>query len=111
MLLGLRWFSRLLFRSSFLFCCCGPCLREPSCSCSEIEQSLTRFCGSTVAEFSSTSCEDECGGVRSRDLDLSSLLERPLSSADGGGPADYDEGLKSEKSSSDTSSYSGVTIG
>ena len=61
----------------FPFCCCGSCLREPSCSSGDLDRSLTRFCGSTVAEFSSRSCEDECGGVRSRDLDLSSLLERP----------------------------------
>ena len=62
-------------------------------------------------ESSSASCEDECGGTRSRDLDLSSLLEGPLCSAVGGGPADGDEGFISEKSSSDTSSDSGVTIG
>ena len=36
--------------------------------------------------------EDERGCVRSRDLDLSSLLERLLCSADGGGPADGDDG-------------------
>ena len=65
---------------------------------------------STVAELSFTFCEDERGGVRSRDLDLSSLLERPLCSADGGGPADGDEGFTSENSSSDTSSSSRVTI-
>ena len=70
----------------FPFCFCGPCLREPSPSCGDLERLLTRFCGSTVAESSSASCEDECGGARSRDLDLSSLLERPLCSADGGGP-------------------------
>ena len=32
------------------------------------------------------------------DLDLSSLLERPLCSADAGGPADGDEGLRTVKS-------------
>ena len=64
-----------------------------------------------VAESSSTSCEDECGGVRSRDLDLSSLLERPLCSADGCGPVAGDEGFISENSSYDTSSASGVTMG
>ena len=32
-------------------------------------------------------------------------------SADGGGPADGDEGFKAVKSSSDTSSGSGLTIG
>ena len=56
-------------------------------------------------------CEDECGGTRSRDLDLSSFLERPLCSADNGGPADGDEGFTAVKFSSDTSSGSGVTIG
>ena len=69
------------------------------------------FVDPRVAQSSSTSCEDECGGVRSRDLDLSSLLERPLCSADGGGPIAGDEGFMSEKSSSDTSSASGVTTG
>ena len=39
------------------------------------------------------------------------FLERPLCSADGGGPVAGDEGFTSEKSSSDTSSASGVTIG
>ena len=38
-------------------------------------------------------CADECGGTRSHDL--SSLLERPLSFANGGGPADGDEGFTS----------------
>ena len=33
--------------------------------------------------------EDECGGTRSRDLDLPSPPERPLCSADGGGVTDY----------------------
>ena len=42
---------------------------------------------------------------------FSSLLERPPCSADGGSPADGDEGFISEKSSSDTSSDSGVTKG
>ena len=51
------------------------------------------------------------GGARSRDLDLSFLLERPLCSADGGRSADGDEGFKSEKSSSDTASVSGLTKG
>ena len=69
-------FSATIF---FPFCCWGPCHREPSRSCGDLDRSLTRFCRSTVAELSSTSCEGECGGVRSRDLDLSSLLERPLS--------------------------------
>ena len=41
----------------------------------------------------------------------SSLVERPLCSANGGGPGDDDEGFTSVKSSSDTSSGSGVTIG
>ena len=49
-----------------------------------------------------TSCRDERGGVRSRDLDLSFLLERPLCSADGCGSADGDEGFISENSSSGT---------
>ena len=40
-------------------------------------------------------CDDECGGTRSRDLDLSFLLERPLCSADGRGPADGDAGFTS----------------
>ena len=42
---------------------------------------------------------------------ISSLLERPLCSADGGGPVAGDEGFTSENSSSDTSSASGVTKG
>ena len=46
-----------------------------------------------------------------RDLDLSSLVERPLCSADGGGPADGNEGFITVKSSSDTASDSGVTTG
>ena len=54
---------------------------------------------------------DERGSVRPRDLDLSSRLERPLCSADNGGPADGDEGFMSVKSLSDTSSGSSVTIG
>ena len=54
--------------------------------------------------------EDECGDTRSRDLDLSFLLE-PLCSADGGGPDDGDEGIASVKSSSHMSSGSGATIG
>ena len=95
----------------FPFCCCGSCLREPSCSCGDIERSLTRICGSPVAELSSTSCEDECGGVRSRDLDLSSLLERRLCSANVGGPVAGDEGFKAVKSSPEMSSGSGVSIG
>ena len=70
-----------------------------------------RFCGSTVAESSSASCEDGCGGVRSRGVDLSFRLERPLCSADGGWSVAGDEGFISEKSSSDTSSASVVTIG
>ena len=45
------------------------------------------------------SCEDERGGVRSRDLDLSSLLERPLVQLRVG-----DEGFISETSSSDVRS-------
>ena len=64
-----------------------------------------------VAESSSASWKDECGGVRSRDLDLSSLLERPHCSADGGGSADGDEGFIFENSSPDISSASEVTIG
>ena len=56
--------------------------------------------------------EDECGGTCSRDLDLSSLLERLLCSADGDGPDDGDEGFTAAKSSSDfSSSGSGVTVG
>ena len=55
---------------------------------------------------------NECGGPRSRDPDHSSLLERPLCSADGSGPADGDEGFLAVKSSSDTSSSGfGVTFG
>ena len=50
-------------------------------------------------------------GTRSRDLDLLSLLERPLCSAAGGGPADADDGFITVKSSSDTSSDSGVPTG
>ena len=69
------------------------------------------FCASTVAESSSVSCKDGCGATRSRDLDLSSLPERPLCSADGGGRADGDESFISDKSSSDTSSGCGATIG
>ena len=38
-------------------------------------------------------------------------LERPLCSADGGGPADGDEGFINVQSSSDTSSDSRLTIG
>ena len=49
--------------------------------------------------------------VFSHDLDLSSLLGRPLCSADRRGPTDGDEGFISERSSSDTSSASGVTMG
>ena len=110
--LGLRWVTRLLFCNSLLsFLFLWTCLREPSCSCGDLERPLTRFCGSAVAESSSAYCEDECGCARSRDLDLSSLLEPPLCSADGGGPADGDGGFISERSSSDTSSASGVTIG
>ena len=89
-----------------LLCFCGPCLREPSCFCGDLERSLTRFCGSTVAEYSSA----PCGGARSRDQDLSSLLERPLCSADGSGPADGNEGMTTAQSSSDTSSGSEVTM-
>ena len=44
-----------------------------------------------LLNFHLLSCGDERGGVRSRDLGLSSLLERPLCSADGGGPTDGDE--------------------
>ena len=105
---SLGCFSATVF---FPFCWCGSCVREPSCSYGDLGRLLTRFCGSTVAEFSSALCSDECGGVRSRDLDLSSLLERPLCSADGCGPADGDEGFISVSSSSDTSSGSGVTMG
>ena len=79
------------------FCFSGPCLREPSCSCGDCQRSVTRFCESTVAESSSASCEDERGATRSRDLDLASLLERPLCSADGGGPADGNEGFTGDR--------------
>ena len=84
---------------------------QRSCSCGDLGRLLTRFCGSTAAELSSTFCDDERGGVRSRDLDLSSLLKRPLCSTDRCGPADGDEGFISENSSSDTSSASGETMG
>ena len=95
----------------FFHFCCGSCLRDSSRFCGDLERSRTRFCGSTVAEPSSTFCEDERGGVCSRDLDLSSLLKRPLCSADRCcGPADGDEGFISENSSSDVSSASEVTI-
>ena len=96
---------------SFPSCVSGSCLRESSCSCGDLERSFTRFWRSTVAESSSALCEDECGGTRSRDLDLSYLLERPLCSADSGDPADGEEGLIAVKFSSDTSSCSGVTMG
>ena len=50
--------------------------------------------------------------TRSRDLDHSFLLDRPLCSADGRGPADGDEGFIAVKSSSHTpSSGSGVAVG
>ena len=100
----------------FPFGSCVPCLRESSWSCGDLEWSLTRFCRPTVAEFSSSlwiswfsciprgggttgccrwqACEDERGCSRSRDLDLSNLLERLLCSADGCSPADGDEGLR-----------------
>ena len=70
--------------------------REPSCSSGDIERSLTRFCGSTIAESSSTSCEDKCEGMSSRDLDLSSLPDRRLCSAFVGGPVAGDEGFTSQ---------------
>ena len=95
-LLGLRWFVQLPFSGIFL----SPLLWW-----------ILSPWAFLSAELSSTFREDERGGVRSRDLDLSSLLERPLCSADGGGPADGDEGFISENSSSDTSSDSGVTTG
>ena len=47
-----------------------------------------------------------CGGARIRDLDLCSLLERALCSADGGGPDDGDDGFTTAESSSDTISIS-----
>ena len=107
-----------------IFCNSFSC---PSVFCGGLERLFTRFCGSTVAESSFApwvarvwvcgileggttgcgcwlACEDECGGARSRDLDFSSLLERFLWS-------DGDEGFTAVKSSSDTSSGSGVTIG
>ena len=99
MLLGFRSFTGLLSSNSFLF----PVFVDPVFASLlvlvvTLNGPLTRFCGSTVAESSSASCEDECGGTRSRDLDLSSLLERPLCSAHGGGQADGDEGSISDKS-------------
>ena len=100
----LIWINRLL-----LFLALGNSLG--CCSATVFFGDPLCCCGSTVAELSSTSCEDECGGVRSRDLDLSSLLERRLCSADGGGSPDGDEGFISEKSLSDTSSGSGLIKG
>ena len=44
-------FSATVF---FPFCWCGSCLREPSCSCGDLGRLLTRFCGSTAGELSST---------------------------------------------------------
>ena len=101
--------AALLQQSSFPFVVVDPVFVILLVLVVALSGPLTRFCGSTVAELSSTSCEDECGGVRSRDLGLSSFLERRLCSADGGGPVAGDEGFISEKSSSDTSSVSGVT--
>ena len=60
----------------------------------------TTGCGCWLA------CDGTCGGARSRDLDLCSLLVRPLCSADGGGPADGGEGFTTAESSSDTVSNS-----
>ena len=52
------------------------------------------------------------GGLRSRDPDHSSLLERTLCQGDGSGPRGGDEGFLAVKSSSDTSSPGfGVTFG
>ena len=118
-LLSLWWFTRPPFSNSFFplccdesyRCCCGPLLRESSRSWCDHERSLTRLCGSTVAELSSKSCGDESGCVRSRDLDLSSLLERSLCSADGCGSTNGDEWFISKNSPSDISSASGVSIG
>ena len=71
----------------------NPHLRPelPESESAEPERSATS-CGCWLA------CEDECGGIRSLDLDLSALLERPLCSADGGGPAEGDEGFTAVKS-------------
>ena len=43
--------------------------------------------------------------------EISRLFWSDLCSADGGGPANGDEGFTAEKSSSDKSSDSGVTVG
>ena len=80
----------------FPFGVCGPWLRVSSWSSGDLEWSLTRFCGPTVAEVLSSlwitwlccnlggggttgccwlACEDARGCIRSRDLNLSDLLE------------------------------------
>ena len=64
---------RLLF--FFPFCLCGL-----SFLCGDLEQSLTRLCGSTAADSSSENI-GTCTGARSRDLDLSRLPELPESSS------------------------------
>ena len=88
----------------FHFGVCGPCLCVSPWPCGGPEWLLTRFCRSTIAEFSSslwvawfccilggggtTGCccwparEDERGCTRSRDLGLSALLDRFLCSDD-----------------------------
>ena len=73
---------------------------------------FSRRGGGTTGCWCRFACDDERGYTRSHDLDLCDLLERFLCSADGGGPADGDEGFTIVKSSSDiSSSDSGVTVG
>ena len=116
------------------FCRCGPCLRGSSWFCEPWTVAHAILWISTVAESSSApwvarvwvcwtaeggttscgcwlACENECGGVRSRDLDLSSLLERTLFSADRGGPASDEEVITVKSSSDISSSGSGKRIG
>ena len=77
---------------------------------------FTRFCGSSVTSSAALSCS-----LHGRDLQVQQVFvpagfrmsrySVPRSgSSDGGGPADGDEGFTAVKSSSDTSSGSGVTI-
>ena len=115
----------------FLFGVCGPCLRVlldfvvtlNDHSHDSVDPRLLNFhlhlsCDSAVfpeeevQQLCRLACEDERGYTRSRDLDLSDLLERFLCSADNCGPADGDEGSTLVKSSSDiSSSDSGATVG
>ena len=56
------------------------------------------------------SCGDECGGVRSHDLDLSSLLEGPLCSADGCGSTDGESFISGNSSSDISFPLVGLTV-